>query len=242
MIRVYPAIEKQTRTLFSSLLDLIFPLRCVSCRTLGARICDPCMGSIHWIDADHCPRCGTPQPGSQNHNCVDPERILFIRSAAVFSGAMRKALHALKYRSDRPLADQLVGLAHRHWILPSWDFDALLPVPLGRRREQARGYNQSRLLAEALSRLTGIPVDAHVLTRARETPSQVGLSFQDRKQNMAGAFRASGLHGRNLLLVDDVCTTGATLQSCAETLRQAGSISVGAVTLARAIVFERPRN
>jgi ComF family protein len=236
MIRSYPTIAKQTRTLISSLLDLIFPLRCVSCRTLGKRICDPCIESIVWIDSVHCPRCGIPLPETKSHNCIDPARLQLIRSAAVFSGAMRKALHALKYRSDRPLADQLVGMAQRHWNLPAWDFDALLAVPLGKRREHARGYNQSFLLAEALSRLTGIPVDTHCLTRVRETPSQVGLSVQDRKQNMAGAFRASDPKGRDLLLVDDVCTTGATLQSCAEALMQAGSASVCAVTLARAII------
>jgi ComF family protein len=160
----------------------------------------------------------------------------FVRSAAVFSGAIRKALHALKYSSDRTLAEQLVGRAHEHWRAPSWDFDALMPVPLGRRREQARGYNQSLLLAQALSRLVEIPVDAHSLSRVRETQSQVGLSVLARKQNTADAFRAYDVSGRKVLLVDDVCTTGATLQSCADALIQAGSPWVGALTIARAVL------
>ena len=99
-----------------------------------------------------------------------------------------------------------------------------------------RGYNQSLLLAEALSRLVEIPVDSRSLTRVRETQSQVGLSIQARKQNTTDAFRASGVRRRKVLLVDDVCTTGATLQSCAEALIQAGSTRIGALTIARAIL------
>ncbi|MGB7538846.1 MAG: ComF family protein [Anaerolineales bacterium] len=235
-VRKYSAIEKQTRTFFSSLLDLIFPPRCVSCRTLGRRLCEPCAGGISWIDSNFCAQCGLPLEGRINHSCIDPSGLRFVRSAAVFSGVMRKALHGLKYYSDRSLAEQLVRRAHRHWNPPSWDFDTLMPVPLGRERERARGYNQSLLLAEALSRMVGIPVDARSLTRVRETPSQVGLSIQARKQNTANAFRASAVQRRKVLLVDDVCTTGATLQSCADALVQAGSDGVGALTIARAIL------
>jgi ComF family protein len=236
MVRRYSAIKKQTRIFFSSLLDLVFPPRCVSCKTLGLRICDSCAGGISWNDSTLCAQCGLPLEGRINHSCIDPTRLQFIRSAAVFSGSMRKALHALKYYSDRSLAEQLVRRAHGHWNPPSWDFDTLMPVPLGRLRERARGYNQSLLLAQALSRLVDIPVDAQSLTRVRETPSQVGLSIQARKQNTANAFRASAIQRRKVLLVDDVCTTGATLQSCADALVQAGSAGVGALTIARAIL------
>ncbi|MBN2085665.1 MAG: ComF family protein [Anaerolineales bacterium] len=236
MIRRYSAIERRTRTFFSFLLDLVFPPRCVSCRTLGRRICEPCAADISWIESNFCPQCGLPLDGQKNHTCIDPACLGFVRSAAVFSGTVRKALHALKYYSDRTLAEQLVRRAHSHWNPPSWDFDTLVPVPLGRKRERRRGYNQSLLLAEALSCLVGIPVDSRSLTRVRETQSQVGLSIQARKENTADAFRASGVRLRKVLLVDDVCTTGATLQSCAEALIQAGSTRVGALTIARAVL------
>jgi len=236
MVRRYSAIERQTRTFFSSLLDLVFPPRCVSCRTLGQRICDPCAGGISWIDQNLCGLCGLPMEGEKPHACIDPVGLGFIRSAAVFSGSARKALHALKYYSDRSLAEQLVRRAHPHWNPPSWDFDALMPVPLGRQRQRMRGYNQSLLLAEALSRLVEIPVDSKSLTRIRETQSQVGLSIQARKQNTADAFLACGVRRRKVLLVDDVCTTGATLQSCADALVRAGSSRVGALTIARAVL------
>ncbi len=236
MVRRYSAIEKQTRTFFSSLLDLVFPPRCVSCKALGLRICDSCAGGISWIDENLCPRCGLPLAGIRNHSCLDSAGLRFVRSAAVFSGTIRRALHALKYYSDRSLAEQLVGRAHRHWNPPFWNFDALIPVPLGRKREEKRGYNQALLLAQALSRLVEIPVDAVCLTRIRETQSQVGLSIQARKQNTANAFRASAVGNRKVLLVDDVCTTGATLQSCADALIRAGSPLVGALTIARAVL------
>jgi ComF family protein len=236
MDRSYSAIEKQTRTFFSSLLDLIFPPCCVSCKALGQRLCDSCAGGISWIDTNICTKCGLPLTINTSHCCIDPADLRFVRSAAVFSGAMRKALHAMKYYSDRSLAEQLVCRAHHHWNPPSWDFDALMPVPLGRQRQQTRGYNQSHLLAVALSRLVGIPVDTKSLIRVRETQSQVGLSIQARKENTDNAFRAFSVHHRKVLLVDDVCTTGATLQSCAEALTQAGSAGVGAITIARAVL------
>jgi ComF family protein len=234
-IRKQSAIKIQTRAFFTSLLDLVFPPRCISCRILGRRICDTCASRIPWIDSGQCARCGLPLEAGRFHACIDSP-LRFIRSAAVFSGPMRKALHALKYYSDRPLAEDLVRLAHGHWTPPTWEFDCLVPVPLGPLRERARGYNQSRLLADALSRITGIPIAPNSLERVRETRTQVGLSLGARKENMANAFRASGVGGRTVLLIDDVCTTGSTLLSCAAALLQAGCNEVGALTLARAVL------
>jgi competence protein ComFC len=230
------AVSKQTRTAFTFLLDLLFPPFCISCKTLGQRLCDSCAGAIDWIDAGFCPQCGLPSKAGFSHRCIDSSKLLFIRSAAVFSGVMRKALHSLKYYSDRILADRLISLAYGHWCLPAWEFDLLLPVPLGKIREERRGFNQSLLLAESLSRIVGIPVDFSSLARIRETPTQVGLSVQARKDNVSNAFQAGSVKGRKLLLVDDVCTTGATLQSCAEALIEAGASRVGALTLARAVL------
>ena len=149
---------------------------------------------------------------------------------------MRRAVHALKYRADRSLVDFLVDLAFPHFGLADWNFDRLIPVPLGRRREAKRGYNQAALLAESISRKTRIPVEADCLIRSRETQSQVGLPSAERMKNVAGAFAAAVRPARSVLLVDDVCTTGATLQSCAAALRAAGAESVSALTLTRAVI------
>ena len=226
--------ETVARPFTALILDFFFPQRCLHCRKTGRRICRGCADAIPWIGRRGCPLCGLPSEGGGSHRCVERGRLQFIRSAAEFSGAMRKALHALKYSSDRFLADELIRLAGPHWMLPNWEFDTLVPVPLGRERERTRGYNQSLLLAGALSRSMGIPVSADVLRRVRETQSQVGLSRVERKQNMEGAFRAAPMAGRRILLVDDVCTTGATLRSCAAALAEAGAAAVGALTLARA--------
>ncbi len=116
--------------------------------------------------------------------------------------------------------------------------DTITPVPLHKARERRRGYNQSRLLAEALSRRTDLPIDTGMVSRVRNTDSQVqSRDAQTRSLNVAGAFACEdvNLKGRNILLVDDVCTTGATLLSCAEALRHAGALHVWGLTVAREI-------
>lgn len=226
--------KEHARTLYAAFLDLLFPPRCVYCRKTGCRLCAGCAGEIPWIDSSYCPVCGLPRGKDRHHRCIENRRLRFIRSAAEFSGAMRKALHALKYTSDRPLAEELVRLSYPHWSMPTWAFDCLIPVPLGQERERSRGYNQAGLLADALSRTTRIPLAAGSLRRMRETPSQVGLSCDERNQNMKDAFHAASVADCKVLLVDDVCTTGATLLSCAAALTEAGAELVCAVTLARA--------
>ena len=232
--------EKIARPLFELFLDFFFPPQCVHCRKTGQRICIRCAETIPWIGDRRCALCGLALGESDAHHCIERGCLQFIRSAAIFSGAMRKALHALKYSSDRFLADELIRLAGPHWSLPTWDFDILVPVPLGRDRERTRGYNQSLLLAKALSRTVGLPV-AESLHRIRETQSQVGLTYGARKENVEGAFRAPPLAGKRVLLVDDVCTTGATLLACAAALDDAGAGAVGALTLARAPAPEAGR-
>jgi ComF family protein len=217
-------------------LDLFFPPRCVQCHSVGRSICGTCLAQIEWIGTPLCRVCGQPMAQNDSHTCVDPHLLRWVRSAAVYSGPMRRAIHALKYSSDRILALFLVDIAFPHFESFSMDFDCILPVPLGPLREKKRGYNQSVLLAEALSFKTKIPVNTKCLIRCRETKSQVGLSQDERRQNVNRAFSASSVTAIKVLLVDDVCTTGATLQSCAETLRSAGAESVAGFTLARAML------
>jgi len=217
-------------------LDFFFPPRCVQCRSVGQSICGKCLARIEWVGAPVCRVCGQPLEKIVRHTCVDPHILRWVRSAAVYSGPMRRAIHALKYSSDRILALFLVDIAFPRFEMPSLEFDRIVPVPLGPLREKERGYNQSVLLAEALSLKTQIPLDGKCLIRFRETRSQVGLTQDERKQNVHRAFSASSVAAKNILLVDDVCTTGATLQSCAEALRSAGAESVAGLTLARAIL------
>ena len=163
-------------------------------------------------------------------------RIDSIRSVALFEGVLRKAIHGLKYGNVRGLADDLGDLLARYWRDHSWSADALVPVPLHPRRQRERGYNQSLLLAKRVQCATGVPVVDGVLRRHRYTMSQTHLGAQERRQNVAGAFSCADdrLAGKIVVLIDDVSTTGSTLESCSVALYAGGARSVRALTLARA--------
>jgi ComF family protein len=162
-------------------------------------------------------------------SCLD-----MLRTAAVYEGWVRAAIISFKYEGERARAEHLAALAIN--LLPAFgQHVSLVPVPLHRKRERERGYNQSKLLADAIGRSGGIDVE-QLLLRPVATPRQVGLSADERARNVADAFAVStgiDLCDRRLILVDDVVTTGATLGACAETLKTAGAAWIGALTIAR---------
>jgi ComF family protein len=152
-------------------------------------------------------------------------------SFGTYEGVLRKLIHLYKYGKVKTLARPLSGLLAQ--ALPRDEaFDAAVPVPLYWRRRLQRGFNQAELLARGLSRRTGIPV-VRALGRLRPTPAQAGLSNSARRQNVSQAFRAHGVQGKRILLIDDVMTTGATAASCAAALKQAGARRVSLLTVAR---------
>jgi competence protein ComFC len=159
-----------------------------------------------------------------------------MRSVASYEGALRKAIHCFKYKYMRGLAEVLGSLLVTFWRANALPVDAIVPVPLHRRRVRERGYNQSALLALVLGREVHLPVLTDVLRRDRYTLSQVRLGWQERRKNVAGAFSCVDLRlaGKDVLLVDDVCTTGSTLEACSIALQSGGARSVRALTLARA--------
>jgi ComF family protein len=168
---------------------------------------------------------------------TEPLRLDGIRAVAEHAGVMRKAVHALKYDGQtslaRPLAELMGSVARKHGL---HQVDAIVPVPLHPRRLRERGYNQATLIARELARSLGLPILEEVLVRSRATKTQTQLSAAERRINVVDAFTAEPAlpGGRNLLLVDDVCTTGATLQACADALRRGGAGRVYALTLTRA--------
>jgi ComF family protein len=159
------------------------------------------------------------------------------RAVAHFSGSMRTLIHQLKY-ADRHDARALCG----RWLAEAAQdliagIDAVVPVPLSRLRLLSRRYNQSAILAQELARATGLAVDVGLLRRVRFTRAQVGLTRDQRRRNLAGAFqvtpaRRAWLPGRSVLLVDDVVTTGATAEACARALKRAGAARVDVLALA----------
>ena len=150
-------------------------------------------------------------------------------------GAVRKAIHALKYQGVRAVAPTLGQLLVPFLAQEGLEGDLLVPVPLHPKRERQRGYNQSLLLAQAVGRATGLAVEPRALTRVTSVPSQVSLRAEERCANVAEAFRArpESVVGRRILVIDDVCTTGATLEACALALKEAGAVSVWGLALAR---------
>lgn len=238
----------------AALLDLLYPPRCAACgegvaSTSDGPFCPTCGDAVEPVPPG-CARCGLPGPDPVCGACLaDPPSFSSCRAGGLFGGPLADAIHALKYRDRPALARPLGAWLARRVVLPREA--ALVSVPLGRRRRLARGYDQAALLARALSRswrgLADGPVTVPgaspprlellplALARTRETPPQVGRARADRVANVRDAFRAaSAVRGRDVVLVDDVVTTGATAQACADALLAAGARSVHVVALARA--------
>lgn len=221
------------RNIASILVDAIFPPRCAGCGRRGVWVCETCAPGVSFFGEPLCQRCGAPAPSpcrcGELNVAIDR-----LRSAAWDEGWLRTAIRQFKYEGEAARADHLAGLIiDGTGAMPAEA--ALVPVPLHRSRERRRGYNQSALLAERIGRASGRRVD-HVLVRAVATRQQVGLGAAERMGNVRNAFAlAPGVEcrDRRFVLVDDVCTTGATLGTCAELLKSAGATFVGAVTVAR---------
>ena len=224
-------------------LNLLFPPHCAACGRRGAWLCDACIEAIIRFAPPLCPQCGQPRraatlcPVCRRH----PSLLAGIRSLGPFMRPLQQAIHALKYEGLRALAPLLADLLAEYWRCQPLPVDALVPVPLHRARERRRGYNQAVLLARELSKRVNIPVLAEAVVRRRDTPPQVGLSREARYENMKEAFAVGRVSpvGRHVLLLDDVLTTGATLEACAAPLLAAGARNVWALTLARATLEER---
>ncbi len=220
-------------------VNLLFPKRCVGCDREGAFLCQRCLEDLPILETPFCFLCS--QPGSLImglcRSCWSrPLEIDGIRAPYRMEGAVRQAVHALKYQGVRSLAPTLGRLLAEFMDFNHISADLLVPVPLHRSRERRRGYNQSLLLAQEAGELAGLPVSRDALLRLRSTPAQArSASEAERRSNVSGAFVAetSLVQGRRVLVVDDVCTTGATMESCAIALKEAGAVSVWGLALAR---------
>ena len=225
--------------------DLIVPPCCLVCQApLSAHhlLCAACWREVHFIRPPLCDVLGVPLPFDTGERMVSaaaaarPPSYDRARAVAHYSGAMRALVHGFKY-ADRHDARVLFG----RWLAEAGgdllaDADLLVPVPLNRWRLLWRRFNQSAILAQELSRQTGVALELRLLRRVRSTRTQVGLTRDQRQRNLAGALRVPDryrrrLEGRNVLLVDDVITTGATAEACARTLKRAGAARVDVLAL-----------
>jgi ComF family protein len=235
----YRRLSEGARRVFKSTLDLIFPPRCVSCGRPGVDLCRECASSFPQVAGPSCPICGQPQPtAGRCERCRrQPPAFSSVRSAFRYDGAVKKAIIAFKYNRRSSLAEPLANAMASALPRPDMESSLLCAVPLHPQRQRERGFNQAALLAQGLGRCWDIAVaDAEALRRVRATPQQVELGYAERQTNVQGAFAAYAplVGDRDIVLVDDVCTTGATLDACAEALLVQGARSASAVTLARA--------
>ncbi len=220
----------------NALLDLLFPPRCVVCRRRGTWLCAECAAQFEPIAPPLCPRCGRPLATPPCHYCAKlPIRIDGTRAVAFFDGALRQAIHAFKYSHRTELADHFGTMLYHYLLTFPLPVDTIIAVPLHADRERARGYNQSALLAEAVGARSQLPVWNDALMRTRATRSQTELDAAGRRANVRDAFRATPrVRGAYILLIDDVCTTGATMDACGAALYAQGAQAVWGLAVARA--------
>lgn len=241
------ALPEKAVRLGGILLDLLYPPHCALCgrrievETSGERalFCEACLDTIPLPPADRCPICSHPMSGRVFcPNCEERHwHLASIVPACRFEGGVRDMIHRFKYGRDitlaRPLG-KLMERALRDTRISGKTFDCLVPVPLHPLRERERGFNQAAMLAHRLSRSTGIP-GHDLLKRILPTERQAGCDRSHRMENLRGAFslRLPVPRDGKLLLVDDVSTTGATLDACAALLKEGGAGEVCAIVVAR---------
>ena len=234
------------RTVGSAAMDLVYPPCCVSCRVRifddRRIICRDCGSGLLPIDAPYCERCGHPLDTPVAPCPACPGRTFYFDGAISgfeFNRPLQDLIHQLKYR-NRPGIGLFLGslLAKRVEQEPGMPhITGVVPVPLHPLRNRERGYNQSACIARGISDETGIPVLENVLARIRNTPTQTSLSPEERTANVEGVFEVCEVEAvgdATVSLVDDIYTTGATINSCARALLQAGAERVYALTVARA--------
>lgn len=235
------------RRCFGAALDVVLPPLCMACRTpVDARglLCPECWGGVDFIAAPYCETCGSPFPYDEGEGAIcarcaaSPPHFERARAAMRYDTVARRIVAGFKYADRLHLVPALAAWLARSGDVLLAEADLLVPVPLHRRRLFARRFNQSAVLALALSRRSGVPAAVGALVRHRATPSQTGLNRAQRARNVGGAFRVpekerTTVADSRIVLVDDVLTTGATADACARTLLRAGARRVDVLTLAR---------
>ncbi len=241
-------ILKKTFNLFKIIFDAILPNRCASCGKIveDSGVCGECYGELNFISSPYCKICGTPIETAVTSSdficgeCAKTKKtyIDLTRSALVYNDAAKKIVLPFKFKDRTDLAPLLAKMALR----AGGDFwneaDLLVPVPLHRKRIFFRKYNQSALITGELSKISSVKCDNSLLLRSINTKPQVKCTAKQRLKNVKNAFEINSLknvNGKNIILVDDVLTTGATVNECAKVLKQNGANKVYVLTIARVI-------
>jgi len=221
-------------------VDFFFPRRCVGCGRMGDFLCVDCRQKLPRLLQPFCQKCGKPESSGVLCSACWGQKteIDGIRSVFRFEGVVRQAIHELKYRNLKAISGCLAMFMANYLRSNPVHGEVLVPVPLHSRRLRERGYNQSGLLAQELGKLIALPVIDDSLHRLKDSLSQARTTaIEERRNNVKGAFacKDEALKAKNVILIDDVCTSGATLEACAVALKAGGAVSVWGLTLAREI-------
>ena len=242
-------------SLLSNLLDIVYPPRCQVCTNfLDAHpedrgdICDECFSSFRKLTHPFCSICAEPFKSKveEDHLCEKclRKRPYYdeLRAPYLYEEKIMEAVQLIKYSGKSYIVKSLgplLGAFAKDWINVTKDM-IIMPVPLHKKKLKQRGFNQSVLLVKAISPVLEIEMDFFTLIRIRYTGSQAGLSLEQRRKNVKGAFEVraeNNIKGKSVILVDDVATTGNTMNECARILKKAGSKKVLGLTLARTAAY-----
>lgn len=219
-------------------------VKCIFCggECSGIAICGECYDKLPFIE-NHCATCGGEKYGELDicDDCVGRTHLYDNCHCILnYDGEVRGKILTLKNNKVKYIARPFADILLDEYQKLGWDVDVIIPVPIHPNRERARGYNQSELLCDSLSEEIGI-VDTDVLIRVVDTPHQTGLTRANREQNLHSAFKVTDrakVKGKNILIVDDIYTTGSTIDACVRVLKKAGARSVSALCLTRTPVIK----
>lgn len=228
--------------------ELVYPPRCPGCDEVimaGEELCEVCRGSIHTVQEPVCKRCGKPMQDERGEYCTDctKKKHLYRQGKAVFvyRGAIRQSMYRFKYSNKREYAAYYAKVAaalHGDWVKRN-KIEVLVPIPMYMGKQRRRGYNQAEVFARALGRELGIPVDTGIVTRVRNTIPQKELSDKERRRNLKNAFQLTHdiVEYSQIMLIDDIYTTGSTMDAVADVLLSGGAKNIYYICISIGVGF-----
>lgn len=232
--------KKRRNRWTDNLLGLLYPHTCPICeRVTEEEICSACKKKLPYIEEPRCMRCGKPLNRENQEFCYDCERhpSAYERGYALWlhGGGVQRCIYQFKYHNRRIYGRFFAKELFSRYgeAVRRWDIATIIPIPLSRKKRRIRGYNQAEILAVEFGRMAGIPVDRRSLVRVRHTRPQKQMNARERRTNVRNAFAWKGekkIHG-NVLLIDDIYTTGNTIESAARELKKAGAGKVYFLTI-----------